>query len=80
MTEQDFSRSPPREPWNKPFAIDGDKMAGHANKMLMNKYPQFKGANQMYNVCMMYAHSYAGTMVLRVLEEQPDFFEDKNMK
>ena len=33
----------------------------------------------MYTACMMYAHSYAGTMLLRVLEEQPDFFEDKNI-
>ena len=33
----------------------------------------------MYKMCMLYAHSYAGTMVLRVMEEQPDFFEEKEI-
>ena len=27
--------------------------------------------------CALYAHSYAETMILRILEEQPDFFDDK---
>ena len=75
----EFSRSPPREAWTKAFAVDSERTRGHANKMLMNNYPEYKAAAQTYQTCMMYAHSYANTMVLRVLEEQPDFFEDKNI-
>ena len=33
----------------------------------------------MYTNCMMYAHSYAVTMVLRVKEEEPDFFDNKDI-
>ena len=29
--------------------------------------------------CMRYATSYAETMILRVLEEKPDYFDDKPM-
>ena len=47
--------------------------------MLMEKYPKYKDAAEMHKSCLMYAHSYSATMVLRVLEEQPDFFEDKEI-
>ena len=69
MSEGEFSRAPPREGWTKAFAIDSERTRGHANKMLMNSYPEYKAAAQTYKTCMMYAHSYANTMVLRVLEE-----------
>ena len=71
MSEQEvqFSRAPPREGWTKAFAVDSERTRGHANKMLMNSYPEYKSAAQTYQVCMLYANSYANTMVLRVLEE-----------
>ena len=34
----------------------------------------------MQKACLLYAASYSQTMMGRVLEEQPDFFEDKDMK
>ena len=82
MSEEEknsFSRSPPRQGWTKAFAVDSERTRGHANKLLMNKYPEYTAASQNYRACMLYAHSYANTMVIRVLEEQPDFFEDKNI-
>ena len=44
----EFSRSPPREAWTKAFAVDSERTRGHANKMLMNSYPEYKAAGQIY--------------------------------
>ena len=43
----------------------------------MKKYPTYHGAAELYKSCILYAHSYATTMVHRVLEEEPEYFEDK---
>ena len=33
----------------------------------------------MHDTCMMYAAAYADTMLLRLTEEQPDYFEEKGI-
>ena len=52
-------------------------MAGQSNKDKMNSYPAYKNATANYNNCMLYARAYTGAMVQRVLEEEPEFFEEK---
>ena len=39
--------------------------------------PYHETAETVYNNCMIYARSYTETMLHRVLEEEPDFFEEK---
>ena len=52
-------------------------MAGSSNAEKIDSYPAYKNATDVYNNCMLYARSYAAAMVQRVVEEEPDFFEEK---
>ena len=45
----------------------------------MKRYPKYKDAAELYKVCMLYAQSYSITMVQRVLDEEPTYFEDKEI-
>ena len=52
-------------------------LKGFSNREITERYPKMKTANDLAQHCALYAHSYVETMILRLLEEQPDFFEDK---
>ena len=52
-------------------------LKGFSNREITESYPKMKTADELASQCAVYAHSYVETMVLRLLEEQPDFFEDK---
>ena len=76
----EFSRAGGRAATQKPFNTPYDAMAGATNKELLKKAnPAYEEARKVYDNCMMYAYSYTQTMLNRVLEEEPDFFEDKEI-
>ena len=74
-----FTRSSEREPSMKPFAYFPAQIAGSSNAEKMKKYTTYRSAANLYETCMLYAASYSITMVQRVLDEEPDFFEDKDV-
>ena len=76
MTES-WSRAQPRTPSEKVFAVNSGQVAGQSNGKLLDSYPNYKDAKVVADQCHVFAKSYALTMVQRVLEEQPDFLEEK---
>ena len=46
---------------------------------MLKKYGRYQDAEVLMRNCMLYAQSYSQTMLNRVVEEQPDFFEEKEM-
>ena len=74
---ENFQRAADRPQWQQAFSVEGSKMMGASNKEKMTSYPSYKNATDVYNNCMLYARSYAAAMVQRVVEEEPDFFEEK---
>ena len=74
-----FDRAAKREPWTKPFAIQGSHLTGRTNKQTFDKYPEYRKANEMFEACLDSAHAYATTMILRVNAEEPDFLVDRGM-
>ena len=76
MTET-FTRAQERPANTKAFAIDTELLAGRTVAETYNAYPDFEQSIQMQRMCTMYANAYSETMVTRLLQEQPDFFEDK---
>ena len=75
---EEFSRVPERPGHMKPFALTGAQVGGKSNAEIMNKHYRMGEANELMRTCMLYAQSYSLTMVQRVLDEQPDFFDDKD--
>ena len=75
-----FERAAKRAAFTKPFAYESEQVAGASNGELLKKYSTYQDAEAMQKACLLYATSYSQTMMGRVLEEQPDFFEDKDMK
>ena len=39
--------------------------------------PEYKDANELSKVCYLYANAYADTMIQRLLNEEPEYFDDK---
>ena len=76
---QRFERAAERVPFTKPFAYESEQVAGKSNGALLRKHQKYAEADALQQACMMYALSYSQTMMIRVLEEQPDFFEEKDM-
>ena len=77
MTETEFTRKSVREPWDKPFAIQARSITGGTSVEKFNSIPEFKEAENMSKVCYMYANAYAETMITRLLNEEPEYFDDK---
>lgn len=63
----------------KPFAIASDQLKGKSNVMKYQKYGDYVEAQQLHRMCLVYAQAYSETMLNRLLAEQEDFFEDKQM-
>ena len=84
MTEDDrlskeFTRASERASWEKPFSFESDRIAGASNGQILRRYPKYKDAADLYKVCMLYGQSYSLTMVQRVLDEDPTYFEEKGI-
>ena len=77
MTETEFTRKNQRQPWEKPFAIEARSIAGGTAVEKYNSIPEYKEAENMSKVCYTYANAYAETMIQRLLNEEPDYFDDK---
>ena len=74
-----FDRSTERGGHERAFTVHDDRTAGFSNKEIMERYPEFVRAHKVNEKCQLFAQSYAVTMVHRVLQENPDYFEDKPM-
>ena len=77
MTEEQFSRKNAREPWTKTFAIASDDLRGDRHTSQYEKIPEFVNANKMHEQCWTRAKAYADGMLIRLLREEPEYFEDK---
>merc|ERR1712087_435133 len=77
MAEETFSRKTERQPWEKAFAYQANQIAGGTTVEKYNSIPEYKRANEISQMCFIYANAYAQTMIARLLQEEPDYFEDK---
>lgn len=71
-------RKTPRPPQNKAFAMNQNYMMGESNVQEFKKYPEFQSVEHSTRTCLMYAAAYTSTMLERIKNEQPDFFDDKD--
>ena len=62
-----WSRVPKRSSNQKAFAHPYEAIAGQTNAEKFKSYPKYANAQNLYQACNMYAHSYAMTMVTRVM-------------
>ena len=77
MAEEAFTRKNERPPYSKPFAAESNELKSGTMKEKYYSIPEYKNANELARTCMVYANSYAETMIMRLLQEEPDYFEDK---
>ena len=75
--ESTFTRKNQREPYQKPFALQGAQISGGTTKEKYDSIPEYKDANELSKTCFLYANAYADTMIQRLLNEEPDYFDDK---
>ena len=77
MTEENWSREQERQPHEKTFALKSSDLLGLKFKFAYSKNKGFMAAEENFKRCMIYAQSYSATMMNRLLQEEPDYFEDK---
>ena len=77
MTEENWSREQERQPHEKAFALKSSDLQGQKFKFAYSKNKGFLAAEENFKRCMIYAQSYSVTMMNRLLQEEPDYFEDK---
>ena len=46
--------------------------------MKYDSYKEFKEAKDLKGMCIMYSMAYADTMLTRLEQEQPDYFEEND--
>ena len=79
MAEGPFSRKSHREPQTKAFAIASSALRGNTAVTRYESIPEYATANTIAQTCMTYAQAYSETMLARLLQEEPDYFEDKGI-
>ena len=68
-----------RSPASKPFALTPDDLDSASRLELYEKSEDFKAAKELHNMCMLYATAYNETMLKRMENEKPEFFEENNI-
>ena len=79
VEEKEFTRAQERPSFTKPFALMDNELKGRSNVTKYQAYPEFKDSKNLYDTCLSYAAAYPETLVIRVLAEQEDFFEQKGV-
>ena len=77
MTDENWSREQERQPHEKTFALRSSDLQGQKFKLSYNKNKSFLAAEEDFKRCMLYAQAYTATMMNRLNNEEPDYFEDK---
>ena len=64
----------------KYFSVPMENLDGFSKKEKYAKYDNFKAIKEMKHMCMTYAAAYADTMLARLDQEQPEYFQDPENK
>jgi hypothetical protein len=79
MSENEFTREQDRPSGSKAFNVAASDLKGSSTIKMYNKYPQYESVQRLQRQCYRFAASYASTMITRLLTEEPDFFDGKDM-
>ena len=74
-----FTRKQAREPHTKAFSMDKNELRGRSLVDTYKSYNEFNSAEELSKVCAVYSQAYTETMLMRLEEEDPDFFANKNI-
>ena len=74
-----MERAQERPANTKAFSVPIEDLGGATRIEMYKKDPAYTQSKSMHDTCMMYAAAYADTMLLRLTEEQPDYFEEKGI-
>lgn len=80
MSGEAFTREEERLPQSKAFAIQHDELRGRTLVDLYQKDTAYARSKDLHGHCMTYAAAYADTMLQRLQEEQPNYFEEKGVE
>jgi antirestriction protein ArdC len=64
----------------KYFSVPAENLAGFSQKEKYGKYDNYRAVKEMKEMCISYAMAYADTMLTRLDQEQPEYFEDAENK
>ena len=79
MTEAGWSREQERQPHEKAFAMNSSDLQGQKFKLAYGKNKGFMAAEEDFRRGMLYAQAYTTTMMNRLNNEEPEYFDDKNI-
>jgi hypothetical protein len=64
-----------RPAFTKYFSVPNEQLQGHSAKTKYEKYGDYKKAKDQKALCFMYGMAYADTMLTRLEQEDPEYFE-----
>ena len=79
MADSTFTRKQTRAPESKHFSVDRTLLKGRSLVGTYLSHEDFKIAEKLTTTCNIYAQAYTDTMLMRLEEEEPDFFENKGI-
>ena len=74
-----FDRREQRPSHTKFFAVNENDIKGATMVESYEKDQAFTNAKELHKSCILYATAYADTMLHRVANEEPTYFEDKGI-